>query len=117
MITQIDRDGALSVTASRSAGAYIDATLCEAGGEIPLFDGEQPPVIKEATDTEPEVRSAFLSGGPSCKELIFTLNGLGGSNVNIVGGRNIIVAGPRDNDPANTIRVELNSNIQGGCNG
>lgn len=105
-ITQTDRDRTLSVTAGRGEGAQEDAALCEAGGEIPLFAGETPPD-----------GSKFLSGGPACNELIFTLNGVGGSNVNIVGGRNVIIGGPDIDDPPNTIKIELNSNIQGGCNG
>jgi hypothetical protein len=105
-ITQTDRDRTLSVTAARGAGAQEDAALCETGGEVPLFTGEQPPE-----------GSKFLSGGPACNELIFTLNGVGGSNVNIVGGQNVIIGGPDESGPPNTIKIELNSNIQGGCNG
>jgi hypothetical protein len=105
-ITQTDRDRTLSVAAARGAGAQEDAALCEAGGEIPLFAGEAPPP-----------NSKFLSGGPACNELIFTLNGVGGNNVNIIGGPNVIIGvGDAASEP-NTIKIELNSNIQGGCNG
>lgn len=105
LITQTDRDSTLSVTASRGAGAQEDEELCENHGEVPLFSGETPPA-----------GSIFLTGGPACKDLIFTLNGVGGSNVNIVGGRNIIVGGAGEGAAPNSIQIELNSNIQGGCN-
>lgn len=106
LITQTDRDNSITVGAAKGAGQKEDAALCEAGGEVPLFEGEQPPA-----------GSKFLSGGPACNELIFTLNGVGGSNVNIVGGQNIIVRGGNEGDPDNVVQVSLNSNIQGNCNG
>lgn len=119
LITQTDRDRSITVTAAKGNGAQEDSTLCEAGGEIPLFADEQPAVVVPANGNVPEVRSKFLSGGPACNELIFTINGVGGSNVNIVGGQNIIIRGPSEEagDSPNTVNIELNSNIQGGCSG
>lgn len=106
-ITQTDRDSTLSVAADREKSiGTVDTELCENNGEIPLLPNEQPPA-----------GSKFLSGGPACNELIFTLNGVGGSNVNIIGGKNIIIGGPGDDDPTNTIKIALNNNLQGSCNG
>lgn len=113
-ITQITRANALVFTAEKNAGAKPDAALCENHGEIPLTEEEltTKPVIYEATDDKPEKRSKFLSGGWSCKDLIFTINGLGGSNVNLVGGKNIQIG---YSDEYGAITVKMLENAQGQC--
>jgi len=113
-ITQITRSNTLVFTAERGAGAKPDEELCENHGEIPLTAAEltNKPIIYEATDDKPEKRSKFLSGGWSCKDLIFTINGLGGSNVNIVGGKNIQVG---YSDEYQAITVKMLENAQGQC--
>jgi len=101
-ITQSDFVSTIFVTAARGAGQSFDEELCENHGEIPLDQNESKPA-----------GSLFYSGGPACKDLIFTINGVSGKNVNIVGGSNIAVgvgAAP------NSIKISLNSNLQGGCN-
>lgn len=76
LITQTNRSNELLVTASKGAGeGSTSEELCQGGGELPLYVGEQfAPYTK------------FYSGGPACNEVISTINGLGGANINIVGG-------------------------------
>jgi hypothetical protein len=113
-ITQISRSNELVFTAQQGAGAKPDAALCANYGEIPLTEEEltNKPIIYEATDDKPEKRSKFLSGGWSCKDLIFTINGLGGSNVNLVGGKNIQIG---YSDEYEAITVKMLENAQGQC--
>ena len=113
-ITQISRSNTLVFTAQKGAGAKEDEALCANHGEIPLTTTEltNKPLIYEATDDKPEKRSKFLSGGWSCKDLIFTINGLGGSNVNIVGGKNIQIG---YSDEYKAITVKMLENAQGQC--
>lgn len=101
-ITQIDRSNTIDFTAERGAGKKEDSELCENGSEVPLVAGENKPAD-----------SVFFSGGPACRDLIFTINGVGGRNVNFIGGKNIAIA---SGDSAHTVKVTLNDNIQGGCN-
>ncbi len=55
------------------AGVGIGEGLpCE---ELPLYPEEEPPED-----------SPFLSGGPACTEILKSLNGVGGANINIVAG-------------------------------
>ena len=102
-ITQTQRSNTLTFTAVKGTGAPEDEELCANNGEVPLYAGEAPPD-----------NSLFLSGGPACKDLMFTINGLGGRNVNIIGGKNIQI-GYSENDSA--ITVKLADNAQGRCNG
>lgn len=103
----------ISFTAGRGSGATADAQLCEHGSEIPFYANEPKPVLFPATDTTPEVRSKFFSGGPACDQLVATINGVGGPNVNFVGGTGVnIVADP----DTNSIIIELATNaIAGSC--
>jgi hypothetical protein len=114
-ITQNDRVNTLTFTAEKGAGASADNNLCETFGEVPLYAAEinAKPLIYNGTDTTPEKRSEFLSGGWSCNDLIFTLNGVGGSNINIVGGKNIDIG---YDDVANKITIKLSENARGKCN-
>jgi hypothetical protein len=100
LITQTDRANEISVTASKGAGAGSTSTeLCENGGEVPLYPGEQ---------LQPD--SKFYSGGPACNEVISTINGLGGTNINLIGGSgiNILIDGE-------TITVQKKPNAQVNC--
>lgn len=100
LITQTDRANELAITASKGAGAGdTSAELCENNGEVPLYPGE--PLSED---------SKFYSGGPACNELISTVNGVGGPNVNLVGGTgiNILI----DNG---TITVQKKPNAQVNC--
>jgi hypothetical protein len=114
-ITQTTRDNTLSFTAAKGAGAAEDDELCENYGEIPLYpdEGDDRPFIYGDADTDGK-QSKFLSGGWSCKDLIFTINGIGGSNVNIIGGENVQIG---YDDDSNAITVTLSKNAQGRCNG
>lgn len=100
-ITQSDFVSTIFVTAELGAGRPFDEEICDNHGEIPLTLDELKPD-----------GSLFYSGGPSCKDLIFTINGVGGRNVNIVGGANVIV---NVGTTPNSIKVSLNANLQGGC--
>lgn len=115
-ITQTNRDSTLSIAASKGAGAAEDSELCANGGEIPFSANEIKPIEVMAANGKPEVRSKFLSGGPSCKDLIFTINGIGGRNVNLIGGANFTVRGPDDGETS-TLHIDINQNRQGGCDG
>lgn len=92
----------LAISAGRNLGARYDAEICKTYGEIPLYDGEQPPT-----------GSKFLSGGPACNELVGSINGVSGPDVNIVSGTGIEI----NADPeTNTIFIELSArNIAGNC--
>jgi len=115
-ITQISNTNTLTFTAVRGAGAKEDSALCANFGEIPFYSEElaNKPYIYVGDEQVPGRRSKFLSGGWSCKDLIFTINGLGGSNVNIVGGKNIQVG---YDGAAGAITVKLSDTAQGSCNG
>lgn len=115
-ILQISRANTLVFSVTKGGGAKQDNELCENYGEIPFFAGEvaNKPFIYNGTETKPALRSKFLSGGWSCKDLIFTINGVGGSNVNIIGGKNIQI-GYDENESA--ITIALSENAQGRCNG
>ncbi len=68
-IRQDVNDNAIIIGAGVGIGA---GAPCE---EIPLYEGEESP------DGGP-----FLSGGPSCNEIIKSINGVSGTDVNIVAG-------------------------------
>jgi hypothetical protein len=100
LITQTDRANEITVTAAKGAGAGEgDTELCVNSGEIPLNDAEQKP-----ND------SKFYSGGPACNELISTINGIGGPNVNLIGGAGINVV--VDNG---AIKIQKKPNAQVNC--
>jgi hypothetical protein len=107
-IRQNSRSRELYFAAQKGAGQKEDETLCSNYGEIPFYENEgaAKPFVHGTT------RSKFLSGGWSCKDLIFTVNGLGGSNLNIVGGKNVEIGYDGD---ANAITVTLSKNAGGSC--
>lgn len=115
-ITQVTRENALLFSAQKTAGDRDSTELCENQGEIPFYPNEvaNKPYIHGQVDDTPPRRSEFLSGGWACKDLIFTVNGLGGSNVNIIGGQNIQVGYDTE---AQAIKLTLAENARGRCNG
>lgn len=101
-IRQIDRTNELIVYAEKGAGNQDTTELCEHGGELPLYSGEP---------FDPS--TGFYSGGPSCKQVISTINGIGGTNVNITGGTGVSVTA---NAETNTLTIELTqNNVVGNC--
>jgi hypothetical protein len=115
-ITQIDRTNSLTFTAAKNSGMLADTELCDNHSEVPFYPEEvdNKPLIHAGINGGDAKRSPFLSGGWACKDLIFTLNGLGGSNVNIVSGKNIQIGYDAE---TNAITVGLSKNAQGHCNG
>lgn len=80
-ISQINRSNTFTISARTDAGAKKDAEYCANNGEFPLFPNESKPA-----------GSKFYSGGPSCDELMYTINGVGGRNVAIVPGIGITIS-------------------------
>ena len=115
-IIQKTRNNSINIGAVKGGGTAEDSALCENSGEIPFTPNEEKPLEVAAANGKPEVRSKFLSGGPACKDLIFTINGIGGSNVNLIGGVNFSMRGPDEGETA-TLHLNMNQNIQGGCDG
>lgn len=101
-IFQTDFNRELRVGAAIGVGAPPDNVLCSNGGELPLYEGETAPA-----------GSQFLSGGPACNETISGINGVGGSNITLLGGSGISIV----TDPATfTVRVVLDKNkLVGNC--
>lgn len=101
-IRQTARLNELRVSAEIGAGDIDTSELCEHGGELPLYPAEP---------FDPE--TGFYSGGESCKQTIATINGVGGTNVNIVGGSGVRVS---TSEAEHTLTVELlSNNLVGGC--
>ena len=98
-LAQIDRVNEISIGGSKTDGLAIDAGFCDAGSEVPLFTGE--PLAPG---------SQFYSGGPACNELISSINGLEGSNINLSAG-----AGVRVTTSGNKITVAQNTSSQNNC--
>lgn len=99
-ILQVDRNNEIIIGAAVGAGAG-DSTLCE---EIKLFDAEVPPP-----------GSKLLSGGPTCDEIIFTVNGVNyEGSLQLVGGNGVLIRQDPDNE--NGIVIErLDNLLVGGC--
>lgn len=101
-IKQTDRLNELRVIAEKGAGDTARSELCDHGSELPLYSSE--PFDEE---------TGFYSGGPSCSQTISTINGIGGANVNIVGGTGVTV---NANAETNTVTVALaQNNFVGNC--
>jgi hypothetical protein len=98
-ITQNARTRTIDISASPTAGAEKDENFCANGGELPLFPGETTNGRK------------FFSNSPACDELIFSINGLGGKNITLLGGSGITVTAAG----ANALKLELNPNAQNAC--
>jgi hypothetical protein len=107
-ITQITRLNEISISAAIGAGDQDTAELCSNGGELPLYDGELQPLLENDL-----TRSKFFSGGPACNDLIFTINGVGGSAITLAGGVGINIK--TDTNPPR-ITVERNTALSyGNC--
>lgn len=101
-IFQVDRNNEIIVAAAVGAGIR-DTELC---AEIKLFEEETPPD-----------GSKFLSGGPACDEIVFTVNGLNAAGtLQIIGGNGVTIK----QDPTNEhgIIIERVDNLLvSGCQG
>jgi hypothetical protein len=88
----------LTVTAFKRDNGVEDETaeICQYGSELPLYAGQTP--------AEGEV---FLSGGPACDDLITSINGIGGPNVNIAADAGIQIVPDGDN----SIKIDVTPNI------
>lgn len=95
-IRQVERANELIVSAELGAGDTDTSEACAHGGELPLYAGEPADPV-----------TGFYSGGPSCKQVISTINGVGGTNVNIVGGTGVAVTA---NAETNTLTISLTQN-------
>lgn len=102
-IRQVDGSNELRVAAERGAGDTNTAELCAHGGELPLYDGEQ---------FDPE--TGFFSGGPSCRQTISAINGVGGPGLTISGGPGVRVSVDAE---THTITIALSeTNLLSNCN-
>lgn len=99
-ITQNTRTSTIDISASPTAGAEKDEKFCENGSELPLFVGEQKPD-----------NSKFYSAGPACDELIFTVNGIGGKNISLIGGNGVAITITDENQ----LKLTFNTNAQNAC--
>lgn len=101
-IRQTERTRELRVFAESGAGDTDTQELCAHGGELPLYAGEP---------YDPE--TGFFSGGPSCRQVISTVNGVGGANVNITGGTGVSVTADAE---TSTLTIALvRNNLVGKC--
>lgn len=92
----------IAISAGKNSGMPFDGDICKTYGEVPFYEGEQPPAD-----------SKFLSGGPACDELVSAINGVPGPNISIIGGTGIEITTDAD---TNTIFVALSQkNIAGNC--
>jgi hypothetical protein len=100
-ITQITRSNEISISALKNAGAPVDADFCAHGSEVPLYVGEPFDPVTQ-----------LYSNSPTCKQVISTINGVGGKNINIIGGNGVTIATDGDN---NKITVTKKLNAQTNC--
>lgn len=96
-ISQAARDNSLAFAAAPGAGAG------RACAEVPLYEGEEPPA-----------GSSLLSGGPTCNEVVTSVNGLSASLLQLIGGPGVTVeaTGPHKL----TVTVGYND-LESGCAG
>lgn len=81
IITQNDSDNSITIAAFVGGGA---GAPCD---EIPVFTGEVPP-----TD------GTVLTGGPSCNEVIRTINGIGGRVLDLFSGDGVTITSEPDSN-------------------
>lgn len=75
------------------------------------FRNQYAPVIY-TDDAGLPVKSKYLSGGKTCAEGIFSINGVGGTNVTIIAGANVeITNGAEDNE----LVIKRLASATGGC--
>lgn len=87
-IRQEDSTNTLTVSAALGAGVGL---ACE---EMPIYEGEAPPE-----------GSTLLTGGPSCTEILKTINGVGGRVIRLFGGKGVHIA-PHESE-ANKLVVDV----------
>lgn len=103
IVYQREANNEISIGAGRGFGQQFDSALCENGSEIPFHAQDYPPE-----------GSQFLSGGPSCDEVISSVNGVQGPDLTIAGGTGVDVK--VDPDAPNTIKISLSdTTIAGNC--
>jgi hypothetical protein len=123
-ISQNTRTNTITITGEKNAGAPADEALCLGAGEVPFtpdhpkdadgkFIGPDIYNYEKPDGSYVSKSSKFLSGGWACNDLIFTINGVGGPNVNLIGGQYIQISGDAG---TNTLTVTLDPNAQGKCN-
>jgi hypothetical protein len=95
-IRQTARTNSLTFSSIQDAGAG------EPCGEVPLYPAEQPPA-----------GSSLLTGGPTCDEVINSVNGLAASIIRMVAGLGTQI-GPSPDDP-NTLVVDLSGHDMTVC--
>jgi hypothetical protein len=104
-ITQ--NDNSRTITIAPLLGADTTGTgaaeLCENHGELKFFADELPPV-----DGNGDPRSQFLSGGPACNEVITSINGLPGPNVNLSPGTGIQIVTDAE---LSTLNITVSDNV------
>lgn len=79
---------------SITLSAVVGAGAGEPCAEVPLFSGERPPT-----------GSTLLGGGPSCAEVLRSINGVGGRLFDLLAGKGATITAVPDE---NTIIVDLN---------
>jgi len=84
----LNRNG-LTISAAVGSG---EGKVCE---ELPQFDGEVSPDGGE-----------LLSGGPACRQVVKTLNGISGSRITLQGGSGILIERASDDEHKLIIRVD-----------
>jgi hypothetical protein len=95
--TDVSRTITIAPLLGANANTTVAEELCSNYGELPLF--------AEETNVS---GSKFLSGGPACDELITSINGIGGPNVNINGGEGITITA---NPAAGIVRLIVSDNV------
>jgi len=103
LISQNNNSNTITFSAGVLFGQTKDAAFCEFGSELPLFDGDAP-----------EAGNKFYARGPACDELIFTVNGIGGPAINILGGPGISIT---TTENQNELKLTLQPNTKNSCSG
>lgn len=102
-IRQVDGSNEIRVSAEKNAGDTNTSELCEHGGELPLYSNEPFDVV-----------TGFYGGGPSCKQTIATINGVGGPGITLMGGPGVRVTTDAE---TSTITIALSqNNLLSNCN-
>jgi hypothetical protein len=109
----VQTNAANEILVTASVGAGISPTtgeLCEFGGQLPLTQAERTAFLAAKENGTQK----FLSSGPACNELISTINGLSGPNINIVGGTGIRVTAEVTADGSRIV-IAKNPNAHANC--
>lgn len=101
-IRQIDRTNEFEIAADENSGDTDTTELCAHGGEVALYDDEPFDNV-----------TGFYSGGPACNQVVATINGIGGGNVNLVPGTGVSITADA---ATHTITIALaTNNLVGNC--